>query len=243
MADIVGRIKKLIALSKNNNSTAEAANAAALAQELMFKHQIGEGDLDVGDTDERTPEEIVNTPIQTSDAKRAVWKSSLAHAVATGFGCEMYFSRTVNGTTFHIFGTTTAVQTVHYVFGYLNLEITRLCEQEWRENGEGSAKTWKNSFRLAAVNELRARLLAKRKEQQIKVATAPTSTAIALYKTDEERVASGWKAESKKLNLRSAPTSRVRTSYSAYDRGRTAGRSIGLDAKAGISASKERIAG
>ena len=244
MADIVGRIKKLIALSKRNDSPEEAAQAAAHAQDLMFKYQIGETDLDVGDTDERTSEEIVNTPIQTSDAKRAIWKSSLAHAVANGFGCEMYFSRNVNGTTFHIFGTESAVQTVHYMYGYLSLEITRLSEREWNAHGKETGengKTWKNSFRLAAVTELRTRLMETRREQRVKVATAPTSTAIALYKTDEERVTNEWKAASKRLGIHSVSTAPTRHSYSAYDRGRSAGRKIGLSSGKGIEGSKKRI--
>ena len=244
MADIVGRIKKLIALSKSNDSPEEAAQAAAHAQDLMFKYQIGEVDLDVGDTDERTPEEITNNPIQTADTKRAIWKSSLAHAVANGFGCEMYFSRGMGGYQLNIFGTASAVQTVHYMYGYLALEITRLSEREWLEHGKGrneNGKTWKNSFRLAAVTELRARLMAKRKEQQVKVATAPTSTAIALYKTDEERVANEWKAASKRLGIHRVSTAPTRHSYSAYDRGRSAGRKIGLSSGKGIEGSKKRI--
>jgi hypothetical protein len=40
MADIVGRIKKLIALSKRNDSPEEAAQAAAHAQDLMSRRNF-----------------------------------------------------------------------------------------------------------------------------------------------------------------------------------------------------------
>jgi hypothetical protein len=244
MADIVGRIKKLIALSSRNDSPEEAANAAALAQDLMFKYQIGMVDLDATDTDARMPEGIVDAPIASGDKRRAIWKSSLAHAVATGFGCEMYFDRTVNGFNFHIFGTDSAVQTVHYMYGYLLLEITRLSEEAWSAHGRETrenGKTWKNSFRLAAVSELRKRLQTKRVAQQREVAVAPTTTAIALYKTDAERVTNEWKATEKRLRLRPAPVARVQQSLSAFDRGRAAGMHIGLDAKGSIEGSKKRM--
>jgi len=243
MANIVERIKKLLELSKHNNSSAEAAAAAGLAQELMFKHQIGEADLTVTE-EARTPEEIVEEAVHTEKGRqRNVWKSALAHAVAQGFGCEMYYSRYPE-IQFKVFGLKSAVQTVNYVFGYLNLEITRLCA----EAGKGQGRTWQNSFRLGAVAELRERLQQQRREQGAYVAAKtvaePTSTALALYKTEEERVESAWKETSKRIGLRAGRRTRTRSDYSAYSRGREAGASISLNAgRGGLPASKQRMAG
>lgn len=259
---IIDRIRKLLELSRSNNSPEEAARAAALAQDMMFKYQIGEGDIDTTDT-KRAPEEIITDGIRPGDRQRVIWKSSLAHAVALGCGCEMYSSREWVGdgqryeTTFKIFGTKTAVQTVQYLYGYLVLEITRLAEEGYRAHGQGHGRTWKNSFKLGAVNEIRRRLSEQRRAQQAHVAEAvkaaqstetakatetAQSTALALYQTDEQRVSDSWKVESKRLRLRTVSSGRRNHNPTAYDRGKSAGRGIGLGGgKAGLPASKGRI--
>lgn len=251
---IVDRVRKLVELSKHNNSPEEAARAAALAQELMFKYQIGEADLEVDGR--REPEALVEEAIQDRDPgkKRDVWRACLAYAVAKGFGCQMYND---HGGKFQIYGLKSAVQTVSYVYGYLMLEVNRLCEEAWREHGREqrlSPRTWKNSFRMGAVNAIRIRLEAQRKAQATQVAemvaearekpaeaSAPRCTALALYKTDEERVSDGWKTRERELHLRSSRISGTRRNPNAYQRGRAAGEGVALGSTGrglGASASK-----
>jgi len=240
---IVTRIRKLLELSKRNDSPEEAAQAAGLAQEMMFKYQIGEMDIEATET-VRKEEELVNESIH-KEKRRAVWRSSLAFSIAQGFGCEMYVDSTKEERThFQIYGTVSAVQTVSYMFNYLNLEINRLCESEWEAHGKESkqqCKTWKNSFRLGAVNEVRKRLLEQRKTQKAAVNNAVESTALALYKSDEQRVVEGYKAFSKRLRFRNASSAPTRHNQSAYSRGANAGSAIGLSGGKAIAASKERI--
>ncbi len=249
MSKIVDRIRKLVELSKSNNSAEEAASAAAMASDLMFKYQIGEADLQT--SDKREQEQLVEESIgQEKKRQRDVWKACLAHAVAKGFGCEMYNSRDEKGNPkFQIFGVKSVVQTVSYVYGYLALEIERLCTAAWKTHGgkedsfnaRAKARTWKNSFRMGAMNAIRVRLEKQRTEQQAQVAEmvaaqkaapeAPKSTSLALFKTDEERVEEGYKDLSRKLHLRAGRATRVNHSKNAYEHGREAGNGVALGSR------------
>lgn len=248
MTKIVDRVRKLLELSKRNDSPTEAAQAAAMAQELMFKFQIGETDLETKET--REPEAVVEETAHTEKGrKRCVWKSSLAHAIAQGFGCEMFTMRDTDQVRFQIFGTKSAVQTVGYMYGYLALEVTRLAEVAYREaRGEirESPKTWKNNYRLGCVAEIRERL-AKQREEQAKVVEdlvreQPKGAGLVLYKSDEARVKDGYKKLKQQYGLRTR-TNTYRYSPSAYERGRAAGRSLSLGGGRGLPGSPNRLEG
>lgn len=254
MSKIVDRIRKLLDLSKHNNSPEEAAQAAAHAQDLMFKYQIGEADLET--TEERTQEDLVTETVGTeAKTKRSVWKACLAHALAKSMGCEMWNNRAEERPRFEVYGLKSSVQTVGYMFGYLSLEVDRMCAAAWKAHGHEmrqSAHTWKNSYRMGAVNEIRKRLEEQRKEQvqhvvevvqSQRAATGTTTTALALYQTDQERVATGYQQERKKKGIRAGRASSYRCNPSAYERGSVAGQSVSLGGGRGLPASPSRIRG
>lgn len=249
-SNIVERIRKLFELSKNNPSPEEAASAAARAAELMFKYQIGEADLDTGERkseSEPLGEVAIAGGGGQAKGQRAVWKSKLANAVAQGFGCEMYFERD----TFKVYGLKSIVQTVSYVYQYLALEVGRLCNESWETFAGGMptdyrtklAVKWKNSFRIGAVTAIEQRLIAEKAKQVVRVEQAPQSSALVLYKTDQERVAEGWDKRAKELNLRHV-RSTFRPEASAYERGEAAGRKIPLEGSGrNLEGAKKRIGG
>jgi hypothetical protein len=238
---IVDRIRKLIELSKHNNSPEEAAQAAAMAQDLMFKYQIGEADIDVS-TGERETEEVVDTDVHVEQkGVRDAWKASLANGLAKSFGSKVYTWRTGTTCEYRCVGLKSVTQTVAYMFGYLSLEVERLANEAWnREKNLGAydtARTWKNSFRLGAVATIVARLNEQRKAQEAEVdamiaeakvrADRSKGTALALYKTDQERQDEGYKKVAKERKLRTARTSYTH-SHSAYERGQNAGQKVAL---------------
>lgn len=245
-ANIVDKIKNLLDLSRNNNSPEEAALAATRAQELMFKYQIQESDI-VSTDEERKPEALVEEGIDSKDKKRNVWKSCLAYAVAKGFGATMYHTDR-NGTAhFQIFGLESSVQTVKYMYAYLLNEIERLCEENWKAHGKEqrqSPRTWRNNFRLGAVNTIRERLQKQHQAQRVEVRervaeakreAKPQSAALALFQTNEERVEAGYEELRKKHNLRTTRT-RYRHNPNAYERGREAGSKVSLGGGRGLGA-------
>lgn len=251
--DVIDRIKKLLSLSKNNDNAEESSLCALRAQELMHRYRIGEADLGIEET-ERVAEEVTDSVVHT-ESGRALWKACLANGIAIGLGCKMYRWTVDGGTAFHVVGLQSSVQTVAYMFGYLKLEIEAQCERAWARHKRelanagggtrglsGHARTWRNSFNMGAVNTVAARLK-KAHEGQVaeareKLAQQPTCTALALYKTDEERVATAYKAIK---GLRSGRSARVNRVASAFEQGQSAGRSVQLNAKGGLPGSKSRL--
>jgi len=260
MADILARVQKLLQLGKRNDSPQEAANALALAQDLMFKYQISEADLDAGD-EQREREAVVDEAVyQSTSTKKAAWKSCLAYAIARGFGCHMYTMRDRAGTgghQFQVVGLKSVVQTVSYLYGYASLEIERLCAEEWERRRSGypgvaAARNWKNNFRLGAVAALRTRLDEQRGSQESVMAgvehfrpvgIAHSSSALALYRSDAERVDQEYRGISKRLGLRRTARRGARHNPSAYSLGREAGQSLSLGGGRGLAGAKSRIGG
>lgn len=249
MADILKRVRNLIALSKHNNSAEEAASAAAEAQALMFKYQIGEVDLDPGES-RREPEEVVDESVLTDDkGKRDAWKAALANTLGRSFGCRVYIFREERACRYQVFGVKSAVQTVGYMFGYLSAEIDRMASEQWREHRRGDARSWKNSFRFGAVSVISERLSAQRAAQQAQVRAMNAAaqqkkepgTALALYQADCERVEAGYEAKAKKLGLRSSRRSYRIHNATAYERGEAAGRELGLGGGRGLGAPAKQV--
>lgn len=270
MADIIERIRNLWALSKNNNSPEEAALAAARAQELMFKYQIGESDISLSEDDKR--EDVVDESILVEEvARRCPWKASLGNSLAHAFGCKLYTWKEYVGKTvgvigggavayrrecqYRVVGLKSAVQTIGYMFSYLAREVDELAERAWTEARKtgypaNQGRTWKNSFRLGAVNTIAQRLKAQRAEQDAQVEAMMTAakaarqgikvTALALYKSDRERVREEYKAIEKKRGLRTVYSS-ARHTVSAYERGQCAGRDVNLSSGKPLAADKQRI--
>jgi hypothetical protein len=259
MADIVGRIKKMLQRANHVNADPnEAAVALAQAQELMFQYQIAESDIEMGE-EKRTPEEVVEESVEQGGGGRIEsWKSTLAHTVARAFGCKMWSDPyTQRGTVrFHLIGTKSATQTVSYMFSYLHPEIDRMARDAWeaaKKAGEtrDSARTFLNSFRMGAVHMIRSRLLEQISAQEaaLKVmekaqeakASANRGVALALYRGDQERVQEAYEEAAKRLKLRSTGSHRFRHNHNAYERGRSAGSAMQLGGGKALGADKRRI--
>ncbi|RXB79644.1 DUF2786 domain-containing protein [Escherichia coli] len=82
---LIKRIRKLLALSRNNSNPHEAGQALSRAQALMRKHGITELDTDIS---------VIKTSSSKgapSEAKKVpVWMGRLMHVVAEAFGCHTY---------------------------------------------------------------------------------------------------------------------------------------------------------
>jgi hypothetical protein len=257
MTNVLDRVRKLLALAKSGTPE-EAALATARAQELMFKYSIGEADLEVEQVQreiEAVVDEIVHEEAKT---KRDLWKGVLLNTLALAFGCKSYSLRDwVNGgTKFKVLGVNSAVQTVNYLFGYLQLELDRLADAAFadhlrevdqdvsgrlRQNG----RSFRNSFRMGAVNTIFRRLQVQIEDQkriiQAKKAAAPKSMALALYQGDVERTEEAYRAKKKELNLRHSKSRSSVRSISAYQRGSEAGANVSLGGGKAIAGSKPRI--
>lgn len=89
---IIGKIKKILELSKNNPSEEEAKAAALKAQRMMMQYHIAMEQLEAASS---TLEEIIECCYRTGNGKN--YKIGLAQVVANNFRCRtfMYNSDTI----------------------------------------------------------------------------------------------------------------------------------------------------
>lgn len=239
---ITARIRDLLKLASSDN-VHEAGNAAAQAQALMSKYAITEAMVDVGaDADEL--EEVIEVGLlHKHDAQNMPsWKRTLCTVMCKVNQCHGYSF----GNELRIIGRPGDATTVRYLFSYVSREINRLADVEAELRGS-PGRTWKNNFRLGAVQEVNSRLReafkgvrAQMKQDADRGDTMGTGTALAcvndaLAKLDTRRE-NAVQYGKKKLGLRTIRRSSAR-SLDGREAGKRAGANINL-ARGGNAALK-----
>jgi hypothetical protein len=238
---ILGRLKKLLALSKSSNEH-EAALAAQRAAELMREYDLSEAQIRVDDPT-ATAEPIVTAgEYGGAQAKRnAKWKTHLISAAARLHNCRMYYTHDINGRCIRLFGRKSAVAATGYTGDYLVNEVDRLAKAAWVKSAEKAlgavpARSWMDSFRLGAAvtiwqrcvehaNKLLADLEA--------VKPGGPCTALAVVQSDALAVNDAYRAFSRRFNKARNTSTRI-SSQGAYAQGSEAGRSVGLSGGRGL---------
>ena len=184
---ILAKIQKLLNLSKGTNSRDEAATAAAQAARLMAEHDLAQADLD-------THVEAEDTTVEHADLLVAsalpTWKYAIANIVGQHFGVFVVQAkvRTVHSKTgrpcirqtLRALGAPTDLIAHRYLYTFLVTEIDRLCDLE----GKGMGRTWRNNFRLGAVEVIDLRLKEQRAVMVFEARTgAADSRALARIDT------------------------------------------------------------
>lgn len=237
---ILTRIKKTLDLSKNAGTEAEAAAAAERARQMMADYNIAEAELSLLEDRPRVTEAIVDQPFEPGSKRRSrvTWEDTITHATAKFYGCNSYWS----GPWVYLYGRESAVQAVRYTAAYLHREVKTLCERAWADDGQwvsGSARSWKNSFRVGAAVEIANRLWAQRqaerreRRQRVEEVTAHPevadkikSDALAVVERDEREVELAYAKRS--ANFGTARAGSSGSSGDGYSSGRRAGRSVSL---------------
>lgn len=223
--EIISRINALLNKTVENGCTVEeAASAAKIAQQLLTQHRLTVADLSTSE------EKIHNNSEPLFVGKRKIhWKDKLAFGISASNGCKIYFhtvtvyrpGRVRYGHEVHcrIIGRDSDIQIVTYFFHYLEREIENLCKLAMKR-GEGSGKTWSNSFKNGAADAVCRRL-----KEANQVTRTGNSTAIIKLNSMDEAVET-W--ADKNLNLKPAPTKYVNYN-DGYDNGKRAGENISLN--------------
>lgn len=228
----VDRVRKLLALSESGNAN-EAAAAAAAAQRLMEQHGIDAAMLDVDEDAE--PDEPVDEHHVGDEGRRvAMWRNALSYALASANGCKSVLRKQRRGPTkLVLIGRASDAAVVRYMYQYLTSEIDRLCDAEAHSRGR-AGKTWRNSFRLGAVDVITERLEeAKQAARDERRAEAGGGAALvrvdkAIARLDARlSEAEAWAKHN--LRLRKGGRSRWRQDPEAYAAGGEAGKRIRLD--------------
>lgn len=231
---LVERLRKVQALTTSSNP-GEAAAATAKLQELLFKYNIDIKDVDVDRPDSERLEGYTRERVDIKFAES--WRRNLLHGIATANLCTTVYTQ---GTPLMwIVGTKANVDAVWMMYEYVSTAAIRMAHKAWRDEAKSmkeegwtprGGNAWVRSFLVGAANEVVGRLHAKKREMM-----ADTTTTALVVATDEllrEAMAKYFgqlgkgRRSSHQLNGR------------AYDAGRRAGSSIGLEPQVGGSNGK-----
>jgi hypothetical protein len=157
---IIDRVAKLLKLSKSDN-VHEAAAAAAMAQSLIDRNKldIAVVELAMMEGDQSRPAEPVQTfqdPL-CARPQKSTWVGRLGLQVSRANDCVAYWA---GGGAMKLMGRPSDAETCRYMFAYLVNEIERLTAA----NTRGEGRTWKNNFRLGAVDAITAKLKEQRRQ-------------------------------------------------------------------------------
>lgn len=200
----LARIKKLLALSKSDN-THEAELAAERAAALMAKNQISEAELGGFDSDELK----INEFTLDEAGQLTHWQARAAQAAAAAFGGQVYseggivredgseYTRAdfVNKvpykkrTQIKFIGRQQDVSSVAYLYGFFCNEIRRLATEAWDTNAKTDrmfqsrgARSWKDSFRKGCASRISERI----QEQRAKTKAENQCQALVKVETYEK---------------------------------------------------------
>ena len=168
-ADLLGRVKKLLALSTSSN-VHEAAAAAAAAQAMITRHQL-EAVLEAdraGDDDGTDPiTDGSEAPLEIAKRPRR-WRSALADGLARINGGVARSAERPDGTHLCFCGRQSDRAVTAALFEALSVRI------EWlsASHGPGKPRQWHEAFRVGATDTIIERLLAPTDDD---TATAGTS--------------------------------------------------------------------
>jgi hypothetical protein len=169
---IIDKVKKLLRLGKSTNQN-EAALAAAMAAELMAKHNLAIESIDLG-----TNEQVqVDAVVINSDTRKVYWRTILINGCAKSQGARCFVNSTRKWTSTGrmttpektetiVVGTKSQTSAVKYLFEMLSKEIVRLAKKEWklfeRNNSwrdDLNARRWKHAFRIGCASTITHRLI------------------------------------------------------------------------------------
>lgn len=85
--EVIAKVVKVLRLARGAGTEEEARTALALAQKLMYAHDIGAGDLEIPDVAQPIEDAVVD-----ASGRHVPWKEYLAAIVAESFRCAFIIS-------------------------------------------------------------------------------------------------------------------------------------------------------
>lgn len=231
--NILDKVRKLLRLAGNNTAPEEAASAAAMAQELLDRHNLDTAMLEFTDA-EPTPsldepiQNFADAPLDNGGGSSQLerWKGYLAMTIAAANACKVWRS----GPRLMLIGRPSDAETVRYLFGWLSREVEQLATRF----GQGQGRTWRNNFRLGVVETIASKLEDQHKvfEQTVRAEARDNSQALVRVNQGlakvEARKASVEVWQKTHVKLRKGSPTKIRFNSGAREAGRKAGESINV---------------
>lgn len=215
---VIDQVNKLRALSKSDNAN-EAASAAAAANRLIDKHRLSEADLSTDNPE--APTEDSSFIYETG--RITMWKHDLMLILATHYGCKVlnfaYYPEGRKTSRFKLFGRVSDMAVVHYMFGWLVNECSRLSDSEMKGKGHVAA----NSYCIGLIHGVQKQLKQSREDMKAEF------TSTALVKLDSRLDESNSFMKSIHTNIKTTvTTSKSFIDGGAYSSGQERGKDIRL---------------
>ncbi len=221
ISPIIAKVQKLLALSKNNTSAEESANAARAANKLIDEYRLSEIDLEV-------QSEVVE-PIEEDDGyiyesgKITGWKDLLISALVSHYGLSHWndaswqTGRKVSR--YRLVGRKSDISIAKYMFSWISSECSRLAGLY----AKGQGRVYVSSYCSGFIVGVRDQLQASRKEVQKNASSA------AIVKMDSRANEAKEFMYNLHSNLRPyKKSSSAQIDYSAYSNGRERGKLLHL---------------
>ena len=213
---IVDKIQKLLALTESSNEH-EAALAAEKAHELLAEHNLSMAQVESASKKEKLNEQVGHTSATSKLGAR--WVRNLWLATARLYFCEYLYSRGNHKTYHTVIGSEANTTTACHMAEFFTQSVV--------EMSKGSSS--QSSFRTGCALRLVARLNEMRKLAQEQPVTASNKSNLpALYEQTKEQLdnyISDTLGELKNVPSRNFSIA----DSNAYDAGRKAANSIGLN--------------
>jgi hypothetical protein len=122
---IISKVKKLLALAKDNPNDNEADTAMLMVQELLAKYNISMSDID--SSDDENEKNVIEESV-TKFTRTPWWKKELAVIIAENFKCKTFLSVGQGKTKIVFLGLEMDVIIAKDVFQYAEIVIDRLAK-------------------------------------------------------------------------------------------------------------------
>lgn len=237
---IVDRVRKLLALAARPGTPEEAALAAERAAEIALKYNVQQSELEASQQEAYISNRTVHGEY-VANCKMSL-ERDLMNAVAHNTFCRVVFFKEDNNHCWaDVIGQEGNIEIVRYLYTYLIRTIDSMHRSLYRRllqeqairhsNGDydeeplpGESKHCR-SFRMGAIDVVRARLAAQRREAETAPITGEATMALVVHKDAEVEEALARLYP----NLRSLKKGRGIGDQSAYFQGMEAGHSIALN--------------
>jgi hypothetical protein len=253
---IIDRVQKLLALSKSSNPH-EAANAAALADKLIQKHQLTEAELVASNN-----AEVAERPDQYKDpiystARRTAWKSHLASNLARHYDCAVFiqtgyrekktesknpfarYKAANKESAYMLVGRKEDCELAIYMFSWITNEIERLAKENAYGKGHQYSQTYCEGAGAGVMEKIRSEKEAFRAEAQ------KEGKGAAIVLLDRKAIESSEKLNNlyPKLRVTNALSGARSKDASAYSSGYSAGKNMNVARGMGGKASSGGLLG
>ena len=176
----IDKIRKLLKLSEGTDNQEESASAAAMAAQIMERHNILMADVATKDSPrEKMAQEDAGVPSKVVNK----WKSTLIVRVADAFGCaakwqwvDIYGDRMLR---IRFYGRESDVKACILAYEFCERETERLTLR----NTKGLGRTFANNYRHGCVDAIEASIQAEKAALHEELREEVSSSALVIVET------------------------------------------------------------